>query len=696
MNSKGMNYMKLSICMMVKDEEKNLERCLESLRTLLKYSDIELIVIDTGSQDKTVEIAKRYTEKIFFHQWNNDFSDMRNKTISYAKGEWILIIDADEEVVNADEIFELIYLKETQNYNTIIFQVNSFNNIDNKNIGAINPSPRLFKNDGHFKYVGAVHNQPVYKKPIKVTDILINHYGYILDDKELMEKKFNRTKDILESELLKNPNNIYYQFQLGVAYDMHGDARKAYIEFEKAYNMIINLSTREKKERIYIYSAFARSASLNKMYQMVIKICEEGIKLRNDFVDLYYILAVAYRVTGMYIKSNTNLKKYLELIRNFKNLEIAKDLTVSFYNIDLASIDSAYFNMIYNYFDLGEKHKAKEHIVKLKNIDKKIYWYINLIDYIKSDNELLDFYNSIDSKGKMKFIEALEEKINCNNEIDIRKVFSMNEDLYAQYNKILINERKGIDVKKDIIELLSLIDLNNSPKYIRGLLFYIIKTKVNIYEIFKNTSTENLEMLLEYCCYKYSEMIDNMKLFIKVNEFFDEKNINHLRINKVLLKTILLDCKTNEIDKEILYKYIDIGIKYIDKVYQKQIIEEEMIFLLKEEDAFILLLSKAEEIKSVDSKTYIKYLKRAINICPKFKDYIDVLKTELEEKYNENNNQINNELENYKVQVKSNIKFLIENDNLEEAIMLLKEYEKIASDDIETVLLKSIIAIKKI
>ncbi|NLL52873.1 MAG: glycosyltransferase, partial [Peptococcaceae bacterium] len=82
----------LSICMMVKDEEKNLPRCLESLKPLMQQVDSELIIVDTGSTDNTVNIAKSYTERVYFHPWNNNFSEMRNITISYAQGEWILIL----------------------------------------------------------------------------------------------------------------------------------------------------------------------------------------------------------------------------------------------------------------------------------------------------------------------------------------------------------------------------------------------------------------------------------------------------------------------------------------------------------------------------------------------------------------------------------------------------------------------------
>ena len=84
-----------SICMIVKNEEKNLERCLRSVKQCKNY---EIIIVDTGSTDNTLKIAKNHNAKIFKYKWNNDFSAARNKAMEYARGDWVLILDADEEL----------------------------------------------------------------------------------------------------------------------------------------------------------------------------------------------------------------------------------------------------------------------------------------------------------------------------------------------------------------------------------------------------------------------------------------------------------------------------------------------------------------------------------------------------------------------------------------------------------------------
>ncbi|MFN4796229.1 MAG: glycosyltransferase family 2 protein, partial [Pseudanabaena sp.] len=82
----------LSACLIVKNEEQRLPQCLESLLSLAD----EIIVVDTGSLDRTVAIAKKYQARVFHFAWCDDFSQARNYAIAQAKGKWILVIDADE------------------------------------------------------------------------------------------------------------------------------------------------------------------------------------------------------------------------------------------------------------------------------------------------------------------------------------------------------------------------------------------------------------------------------------------------------------------------------------------------------------------------------------------------------------------------------------------------------------------------
>src|SRR3989338_2453119 len=90
--------MKLSACMIVKNEEHTLKRALDSIAQLAD----EIIIVDTGSTDKTTTIAQHYTNNIYHYAWNNNFSDARNYSLSKATGDWTLVLDADEMIARED------------------------------------------------------------------------------------------------------------------------------------------------------------------------------------------------------------------------------------------------------------------------------------------------------------------------------------------------------------------------------------------------------------------------------------------------------------------------------------------------------------------------------------------------------------------------------------------------------------------
>ncbi len=189
--------MKLSICMMVKNEEKHLLDCLHSISELYSRNDVELVLVDTGSTDGTISILIEHNIHFGKKKWFNDFSGMRNYTISLAKGEWILIIDGDEVLEDISPILDLIEA------NSIDEHIGAFS-IKTKNLTGygdkyiLGQGPRVFRNDGDFQYTGIVHNQPQYKGKLAILDTSLIHYGYINTDSELMERKFSRTRSLIQ------------------------------------------------------------------------------------------------------------------------------------------------------------------------------------------------------------------------------------------------------------------------------------------------------------------------------------------------------------------------------------------------------------------------------------------------------------------------------------------------------------------
>ncbi len=115
--------MKLTIGMIVKNEEKWLDRCLSAIKPILDNVDSELIITDTGSTDRTVEIAEKFTDKILHFDWIKDFSAARNTAFAVASGEWFMFLDADEIFESCDGIIDFFnsgeYQKNTSRHHSL-------------------------------------------------------------------------------------------------------------------------------------------------------------------------------------------------------------------------------------------------------------------------------------------------------------------------------------------------------------------------------------------------------------------------------------------------------------------------------------------------------------------------------------------------------------------------------------------------
>lgn len=692
--------MKLSICMMAKDEEKNLNRCLKSLVPLMQSIDSELIIVDTGSKDNTIEIAKKYTDKVYFHKWNNNFSAMRNITIDYAKGDWIFIIDADEEIEDASEIILFLNSEYVNKYKSVMLNVKNITNFEDNRYGIIS-SPRLFLNDGTFKYEGRIHNTPVYKTPTILLNTMLMHYGYVETDKELMEKKFLRTSNILIEELKKDPDNIYYGYQLAVSYAMYKDYNRALEQITKTYK-ILNDKNLSKKNYIYIYyemASYYYFAGDSTKYKIIENICKEGIELEKEYIDLYFLLGKISIFTNNYTQAQENYNKYMELMENYKNLNIYKNTAIKLYTLD--RMEETYYDLAFIYFNLKDYENCLKYIEKLsssnyvrKAFELIVKSYITLEKY----DELKEYYNKyiigLDRELLREFYEYLEIGINELKEQDrvpVMSVFSEDEDTYSFLNKIRVYYNSEYENLGELInKFIRVLDLNYEPDYFGDLVYYKLKLNQDVSELLCNVSESNITRYLRYICKKYDDFCKTAQQYL--DNFGYQNSFVLIRLNKILRNYILILNSDNEDVFKLNFEvYINDGIKYVRTVYSSYIIDNEMIYDVKnDEDAFFIFMCKANEIKNQDEKEYIRYLRKALAAYPYMKKGIEMLL----ENFKKEASNINDEFEQYKVQVKNTIKTLIENNKLDEANGIISEYEQIVKDDIEIILFKSQLALK--
>lgn len=247
----------ISVCIIARNEEKYIKKCLERLSCY----DWEIVVVDTGSTDRTVEITQEYTTKIFHFHWTNDFSAARNYSIAMASHDYILVVDCDEYLEKDDKTEYLITHLTEQISPCQVGMLNrlspSAGDISISNSSSFSCSDRAASSSGitlvhehiarffnrkHTHYSGTIHEQLVSigGKQLEFIPIPLNfyHVGYstIITKKE----KAYRNISMLESELKAKGQDSYILFQLGQSYFGLEEYEQALPYFEAALSMDVN------------------------------------------------------------------------------------------------------------------------------------------------------------------------------------------------------------------------------------------------------------------------------------------------------------------------------------------------------------------------------------------------------------------------------------------------------------------------
>lgn len=459
---------KLSICMIVKNEERNIERCLFSLKPLLDSKIAKLIIVDTGSEDNTVEIAKKYNADIFYHSWRENFSEARNYSLSKSEGEYIFIIDADEEI-EEDEIKKLIDEFNGNQYkyfNTFTFKLKNYTDQELKEF-AIFTQPLIFKNDGAFYYDGTIHNQPIYKDPIKHLEIEIIHYGYIMTE-DIREKKFQRTSNLLKKELEKDPRNLYYRFQLATSYSMYGNYKEA-LKQAKIYMRIIREENLLSEKCLMLYNNAAYIHINNNLLDEAIKICDEGLSVNPNFIDFIYYKAIILFSRERYQEALQFINRYIEVEDSFYSLDIVNSDSYSFYT--LAYKDDVLRMALLTNYRLGNYLESIKYMDLLNNhtiIKNCIHAIVDSCFKLKDYLKIVEFYEGYVKNGGDESINGIfryfiVDSFKKCNEQETENIFNEFKNIdndFAENLKSKIKGKKGNETE-DILFLIKNYDINS-------------------------------------------------------------------------------------------------------------------------------------------------------------------------------------------------------------------------------------------
>ncbi|MDR1914049.1 MAG: glycosyltransferase [Clostridiales bacterium] len=272
----------LSLCMIVKDEEKYLADCLNSVHGVMD----EIIIVDTGSTDSTTEIAKRYTDKIYHFKWINDFAAARNFSFSKATKDFVMWLDADDIITEVNRQ-KLLLLKEklTDKMDCIIAEY--YATFDGEgNPSSVFPRTRIVRRAANLQWFGAIHEMIQNGREGVYVDIFITH-----NKKEAEFFSYDRNLNIIMELIKAGTATVREYFYLGLMKYFTEEDDEAFEAFDKVIN----------SEYFGEFDPMEMFVAMHNMYrkhgekEKAIEILESNKKLMEDKAEYYCVLGLAYK-----------------------------------------------------------------------------------------------------------------------------------------------------------------------------------------------------------------------------------------------------------------------------------------------------------------------------------------------------------------------------------------------------------------
>ena len=373
--------------MIVKNEESCLEKCLTAVKDLVD----EIIIVDTGSTDKTLEISQRFTDKTFFFEWCNDFSAARNFSLTKATKEWILFLDADEILAKDDHtaIRKLIERKDAIAYAfdqveyTNDASLTGFVYIQKKDkhsqefLGKVIVSHaiRLFRNTPNICFHWKIHESISPSLEAKgltalSSGIIIHHYKNEKNH-EFQQQKMLMYLKIGEEQIKATPQHPKPLYETGLIYYFLGRYRDAAAAFEKVIAMIPKKYSEDAKfsDMKRAYHKLARCYTKLNEFPRAISLYEKYNQLKPNESDALAELGL------LHIKINDTEKAKLFFLRA---LEANPANILAAHNLSLL------------YIHLGQKEKAHELLQAIKEKYPNQYTYNTLGILAVQENKLTE------------------------------------------------------------------------------------------------------------------------------------------------------------------------------------------------------------------------------------------------------------------------------------------------------------------
>ncbi|PSR28943.1 MAG: glycosyl transferase family 2 [Sulfobacillus thermosulfidooxidans] len=299
----------ISVALIVRNEERFITQCLESVKPITD----DIVVVDTGSEDRTIELAEKEGARVISRPWPRDFARARNWAIEEAKNPWILMLDADEVLLEDDQhmLIEAVKHPTADAYNIRIVSLT-----DRPEDLTEARVTRVFRNDPRIRWEGRVHEQIIPSigragMTLEPLDVRLMHYGYL---KEVMtdRNKLERNLDLLDQSLSETKPNEWKAYlhwqraQTLVPLERYDDAIK---DMRLAMTLAHPTAALQPLFWLTLAKIFTAKRDYHKVHQTV----REALKLFPDYTDLVYWEGQVFLDEGLWDKAEQRFKKALAM-----------------------------------------------------------------------------------------------------------------------------------------------------------------------------------------------------------------------------------------------------------------------------------------------------------------------------------------------------------------------------------------------
>lgn len=688
----------VTISMLVSNRIDTVEKCFESFRPLLEQIPSEFIAVDTVGDEKSdgsIDVARKYADKIVHFEWCDDFAAARNAGLKESRGKWLIYLDDDEWFDDVGPLIDFFSKPELyENYDRVSMMEHSYTSTSQIEYGSSSFS-RITVLTPEAKFVNPVHELlkgVVYRNEYNIKETFVHHVGYI---GKLNDKKIDRNRKIMDAELEKHPNNLHLWLQqiAGVGSDADETldlSEKAIFELRK-----LELSDWNNQDWIEIFLYRMKSYARLKMWDKLDENVDEFLEhVKNPFFrGIAAIFELSRDLDDIGIKKTSDwIHIYFDAVKYYVDRDEKKISYFFSYDIDKANM----YKLVIMYFNLCLK-ESDDSYSDIKKMIRDIPWNIfsrkrsvvlaSSLKYIINNEDtetLVLLCNSFITDGRIdeEFLQLLDQ-------VDIGIESDMAQENFDQLiesiddvasDSLWVKQHARKKVSEDELER-SLGDETTFAYPNEDLVRICIRNGISPQKYVEKVSFEDVEKSVSAIVAKEENHLDRIPLFAAKIENVWQSSVQRNYLLASLRKRYIFQ-GTMPLNKvlEESEKYCRNMIEYSKSIYLPELCDSASV-LLPKEIRFAILFEKALKLKKSGAlKECLAYLQQSLDIFNEAEALIRRIIQEIELNQRKQA-KVSDEMIKLGNQVKSQIVALISQGQNEVAAGLLNELKQITPED---------------